>query len=85
MEKFSNLTNWGRQDELQLIFPVQGRLRKIMTGRGETEFSPADFYEELRSSINEQIDVQIEIFKKELLMVRPDQMYTDNWTWIHTI
>jgi hypothetical protein len=45
-----------------------------MTGRDETEFSPTDFYEELRSSIDEQIDVQIENFKKELLMVRPDKI-----------
>lgn len=49
-----------------------------MSGRDETGFSPADFYEELRSSINEQIDVQIENFKKELLMVCPDQMKTDD-------
>ena len=48
-----------------------------MTGRDETEFSPTDFYEELRSSIDEQIDVQIENLKKELLMVRSDKVFID--------
>jgi hypothetical protein len=33
------------------------------------EFSPSAFYEELSSSINQQIDIQIESFQKELLAV----------------
>lgn len=33
------------------------------------EFSPSGFYEELSSSINQQIDSQIESFQKELLVV----------------
>ena len=49
-----------------------------MTGRNATEFSPTVFYEELRSSIDEQIDVQIENFKKELLMVCINQTHVDD-------
>jgi hypothetical protein len=66
----------GRSNERYLILKAQGRLKE-MTRRDETEFSPTDFYEELRSSIDEQIDVQIENFKKELLMVRPDKIRID--------
>lgn len=33
------------------------------------EFSPSAFYEDLSSSINQQIDSQIESFQKELLAV----------------
>lgn len=33
------------------------------------EFSPSAFYDELSSSINQQIDSQIESFQKELLAV----------------
>ena len=39
-----------------------------MAERGPV-FIPSAFYEGLSSSINEQIDIQIEDFKKELLAV----------------
>ena len=75
---------WGRNYERSLILEAQGILKE-MTGRDETEFSPTDFYEELRFSIDEQIDVQIENFKKELLMVCSDQICIDYWVGADSI